>query len=431
MNIISFVKDESVNLKINEVVTSKLDIGIVTVRFVEDCLGLFEILDDIAAIIFDEHFSEAVIEMVKSNELGVDLLYIGTETLSDGEFNLHCFKDVESILPFISSNISHPKSRFNVIDDKELYYPIISSTLIKMAKTPVDIYMRLKKDDYFHYIKFINKGDELEQGQIEKLESIPRVFVKRGDKAAFFDDMNKVLLALLRKTSNPKTAQTENDVRLEIFNQLISIGLSEKSTEIATATIENVTESLSKGLLKEIKSVYSSDAPDNYRKSFLASILCVSIAKKLSWVTPSNVEALVLVSFFNDRLLTRDSMHFVEPGNSLDISDYTIDEKELFLNHARLTADWMAKQKSMPPEAERIVRQHHGSVNGVGLETNLSAQITKLTMLFIVAEEFAMEILVNHDQKLNVKTCLKNMNARYNNHNVKQIIEALFLALKN
>lgn len=431
MNIITFVDNENLCSSIDEAITSKLDIGIVAVHSIEDCLGIFDILDDIAAIIFDDHYAKAVIDAAKKNKFVLDFIYIGNEEMSDDELNLHCFKSIENIPSFIRSNISHPKSRFNVIDDSELYYPIISKTLMKMMKTPVDIYLRIKKGEYFHYIKFINKNDELDETELKKLSTISRVFVKREDKSIFFQDMNKVLLELLHKKPIEQTVQTENEIRLEVFNQLISIGLSENSTKLANATIENITESLNKGLLKELNSVYTSDAPTNYRKSFLTSMLCVSISKKMKWVTPSNIDVLVLVSFFNDRLLVRDSMHFVDPEFGLDVTDYTDEEKKTFLNHARLTADWAARQKSMPAEAERIIRQHHGSVTGVGQETQLNPQITKLTIIFIVAEEFAMLILRKSDKKLNVKSCLNDINERYNNKNVKETIEALFLALKS
>lgn len=402
-----------------------------TVHSTEDCLGLLGILDDIAAIIFDASFSESVIDLGKKHKWDLDLLYFGNEILSDRELNLHCFKTVESIPAFIKSNTSFPKSRFNIIDEKELYYPVISSTLIKMMKTPVEIYLRVRKADYYHYIKFIRKDVELEQEQIEKLEQVSHVFIKREDKEFFFEEMNKVFLALLKNTDKPKSGQTKNEIRIEVFNQLISVGLSEKSTKIASITIDSVTKSLSNGLLKEMKSIYSSDTPANYRKSFITLVLCISIAKKLSWVTPSNVKSLVLVSFFNDRLLIKDSMQFIIPGRSLEISDYTDDEKFMFLNHARLTADWAAKQKSMPPEVVRIIRQHHGSVQGIGSETVLNSQITKLAILFIVAEEFAMEILRNNDEKLNVIKSLEGINARYKNKTVKDVIEALFLVLQS
>lgn len=429
MHLVTLIKNDPIRKKVEEDVSSMIDIGIVTVHTINDCIGLFNLLDDIAAIVFDDEFKEEVLVNVKENKIIVDLLYIGKGEVNDSDLNLHSFKEDVNIGHYLKSNTGHAKKLFNLIDEKELYYPILAKTLLRMNFTPSDIYIRMKKKGYFHYVKYLKEDSSLTPKEIKKLEKIAKVFIKKEDKLVFFEKMNKVLLELLRNSVGQKS--TEIDVKEEVFNQLISVGLDEKSVKVAEAAIDNVVNSLSKNLIGEIKKLYTSDAPVNFRKSFMTSIMCMSIAKKLSWVTHDHKEALALCAFFNDRLLIRDSMHFIDSPYGLEVSDYTPAEKKSFLNHAKLTSEWAEKQKSMPSEVSRLIKQHHGSANGVGFETELNSQITKLSMIFMVAEEFSMEILKSKDSKLNVKSALEGINAKYGNAKIKEIIEVLFLALKS
>ena len=243
--------------------------------------------------------------------------------------------------------------------------------------------------------------------------------------------MNNVFIDVLGGSSDPTAiAETEDSVREEIFNELVSVGLTDRQVKVAEAAINNVVGALEKGLLTEIKSIYKSGASFNYRKSYMTSVMCTSIAKNLSWMTEDNKSALIMASFFNDRELIRDSMHYIDSDYGLSVSDYTPKEKVIFLSHAQKAADWIKNQKNISSEVERVVRQHHGSHAGVGFETELNNQITKLTMVFIVAEEFTMDILKSKDGQFDVKTALGRINDKYKNKSIKEIIEVLFSSLK-
>lgn len=429
MHLVILVKDKSLASKIEKDVSANLEVGVVSVHSTDDCMGLFEILPDIEVIVFDDFYKASLLSSIKSKQHIVDLVYIGDKKVADAQLNVHCFSPQENIEEFLKGNMGHPKQLFNLIDDKEHYYPILTTTLKVMKKTPVDLYIRMKKDTYFHYIKYIHGGSEITEAEFKKLDSVKKVFIKKDDKTEFFDQMNAAFVDILggEPASCKKSAES---VREEIFKELISVGLTDRQLKVAEVAIKNVMSSLSKGLLSEIKSVYSSDASFNYRKSYMTSIMCTSISKNLSWITEDNKCALVLASFFNDRELIRDSMHYIDSEYGLEVSDYTADEKKSFLSHAQKSADWVKQQKNIPQEVERIVRQHHGSIVGVGFEEELNAQITKLTMVFMVAEAFSLDILKSKDGKFDVKSSLEKINEKYKNKGITDIIQVLFKTLK-
>jgi hypothetical protein len=425
------MKDKEMATKMEADISAIIDIGVVSVHSTEDCMGLFEILPDIEIIVFDNFYKASIVNSIKKKERIVDLVFIGETKFSDPVLNVHSFLPNENIGEFLKGNMGHANQRYNIIDDKELYYPIITTTLKLMKKTPVDVFLRMKKDSYFHYIKYIHGDSTITDAQLQKLDSIQKVFIKKEDKSQFFEDMNKVFVDVLANNSELTTdAETEDSVREEIFNSLVSVGLTDRQVKVAEATINNVVESLEKGLLSEIKSIYKSGASFSYRKSYMTSVMCTSIAKNLNWVTKDNKSSLIMASFFNDRELLRDSMHYIESDYGLSVSDYTQQEKAIFLSHAQKAADWIKNQKNTSSEVERIVRQHHGSHAGVGFETELNNQITKLSMVFIVAEEFSMDILKSKDGQLDVKTALGRINDKYKNKSIKEIIEVLFSSLK-
>jgi HD-GYP domain-containing protein (c-di-GMP phosphodiesterase class II) len=431
MHLVILTKDKAIATKIEADVSETIDIGVVSVHSTEDCMGLFSILPDIEVIVFDDFYKASIVKEIKNKELVIDLIHVGEGKYSDPDLNIHNFTMEENIGDFLKGNMGHANQRYNTIDDKEHYYPIITSTLKVMKKTPVDIFLRMKKESYFHYIKYIHGESEITDKQFAKLESIEKVFIKKEDKVVFFEDMNNVFISVLGNGGDISDAGgTEESVREEIFNALLSVGLTDRQVKVAEATITNVVDALQKGLLTEIKSIYKSDASLNYRKSYMTSVMCTSIAKNLSWLTEENKSALIMASFFNDRDLVRESMHYIDSSYGLEVSDYTKQEKQVFLSHAQKAADWVKDQKNVSPEVERIVRQHHGSHVGVGFETELTSQITKLSMVFMVAEAFSMDILKSKDGKFDAKTSLEAINDKYKHKHVKEIVEVLFKSLK-
>ncbi len=427
MHLVMLIKDEELRAKAEGDISNLIDIGVVSVHSTEDCLGLFDLIPDIEVIIFDEFFQVSLINSLKKHKKIVDLLFVGKEKITDSLLNIHCFDSSTNIGEYLYGNKAHPNTRFNLIDEKELYYPIISDTLKKMESTPVDVFLRMRKDKYFHYIKFILAGSSIDEKSMEKLNKVEKVFIKNEDKELFFKEMNSLFVKLLG--SNPQNYEV--NVKEEIFNQLISVGLSENPTKVAEATINNVVDSLKGGALSEIKKIMKSEASMNFRKSFMTSIISTSLAKELSWITHENKSSLVLSAFFNDRMLVRDSMQFILTEYGVEVSDYAPDEKKIIREHAKLAADWVASQKNIPSEVERIIRQHHGSPSGVGFYEDLNAQITKLTMVFIVAEEFSLALIKHKDGKLNVAGTLEDINKKYKNKMIKGILESLFKVLKS
>ncbi len=431
MNLLILVKDEVLSTKIEEVVSSHTSIGVIKVNSCEDALGLFSLMEDIAAIIFDNSCEEDILAKVKENNIVVDLIYYGPNILTDPELNLHSFSDIEKIAYYLVKNTSDEKKIFNILDEKELYYPVKSSIIITLNVAPVDIYIRMKKDGYYHYIKYLNGDDALEPKQIKKLAEMGQIFIKRAKKDHYFQKMNNFFEKMLKdRQDGAEQTKLDIDVKEEVFNQLITVGLSAESVKVAEATIENVVQSLGKGLVKEIKKIFSADASMNFRKSYLTSILCTSIAEQMDWISEENKNSLILTAFFNDRFLTQDKMHTIDTLGMLELADLNIEEKKLLTYHAQITSDWIQDQPTIPIEVSRLVKQHHGSVDGAGFETKLSPKITNLSMVFIVAEEFAMEILKKKELKIDVKQSLEAINEKYDNPKISKIIKALFLGLK-
>jgi len=74
-----------------------------------------------------------------------------------------------------------------------------------------------------------------------------------------------------------------------------------------------------------------------------------------------------------------------------------------------------------------IIRQHHGSTNGMGFPNNLTTSISPMAIAFIVIEDFATRVLgiLERREKLSFKSILDEMENTYRLPSYLKIVEQL------
>ena len=77
-------------------------------------------------------------------------------------------------------------------------------------------------------------------------------------------------------------------------------------------------------------------------------------------------------------------------------------ENDALLNHAHHAATLVQTFPRLPQGVDIIIKQHHGSTNGVGFPEVLTAAISPLAIFFMVIEDFSSKVLAMEDTPENI-----------------------------
>jgi hypothetical protein len=218
----------------------------------------------------------------------------------------------------------------------------------------------------------------------------------------------------------------------EIFEQLNSVGFSEQSCILAKGTIETVINSVGDGLLGDINKIFKDKESFYFKKSYMSSVIVINLARSLPWISRENINSLSISCFFNDKFLDENDMNYVTSEYELETSQFAGNDKQfrIIQNHALLCSQWISDFEDIPSEVSRIIKQHHGSINGIGFPKQIHPQVTQLSLVFMLAEEFSHRILLSKGGKLNVVSILQEIKDKYQTTKLHEYIDTLKNLLK-
>jgi hypothetical protein len=104
-------------------------------------------------------------------------------------------------------------------------------------------------------------------------------------------------------------------------------------------------------------------------------------------------------------------------------------DKEVVLNHARMSAEIVLGYKKAPLGADLLIKQHHGVTNGVGFAIEYKDDISPLSKVVIIAEAFVNEYLkakeIYGDSGIDAKLIIPTLNEKFRKSSYRKIVETL------
>lgn len=272
--------------------------------------------------------------------------------------------------------------------------------LVHFKQLPFDLYIKLTPKKF---LKRIRALEEIDEASIQnfKTRGIAEIYFNRAHNKEF----SKLLIY---KLINRIEIDYENEIdklksKSEIFitlKELVRIhGLIPNVLRVCESfigdTIRNITDHEDK-LSEHIKCLQKkSEFSFHFRLVELTSYLCAYL---YSAIDPVNyldkIKSIVYASFFCDiGLADEEDIHHLDDTIQNSMMD---DLRNDILTHAWRASKLVFERSSIPREAALVIRQHHGSVEGVGFpEVINSKKLTLLSKCFILSQEFAYQILVN------------------------------------
>ena len=251
----------------------------------------------------------------------------------------------------------------------------------------------------------------------------------------------KVVTNLLKEKVKTVTKKTPREEKLDIVQQGIEtvaqrlfenegateevIELSSKCMTIMMDVIEKVPD------LKDlIRDLTRNKSGFLYSHSIIAGFVSNHILDNIEWGGESHKEKLKFVLFFHDMYLTQVYKNHadLEYEESLVFDDrLSEEEKEIVISHASEAAIAIKNYPKLPLGVDSIIRQHHGTSNGMGFATTYKDDISPLAKVLIIAESFTEQILecLYSGESVDVKEICTMLKEKFPKHTYVKIIKTL------
>jgi hypothetical protein len=310
----------------------------------------------------------------------------------------------------------------------------------QINKFQADIFIQIKKKDEDQYVKRILANDDFDKKLLLKYKQsgLDELYVEKEYRHHFWDALISENITRLKdvfKNSNDFAEEYIIELSNDSYNLsqdlLNSIGLNEQTVKMTQASIKTMTETV-KSMDKMgplLKRLLSNEASYAYKKCHLISMFSVDVLKKLDWFPndkfDESLNTMVFVSFMHDIVLMKEDLLRIHTKIDLYRSEAGDKEKELVKNHANIVATLVNKYPRAPAGADNIIKQHHGTTNGIGFSEVYNSNLSKYTIVLIVLEAFVIRILDFKSEEDSLKSIINHFYEEFTQPSYKKVLDAL------
>src|SRR5690554_269297 len=189
---------------------------------------------------------------------------------------------------------------------------------------------------------------------------------------------------------------TANEMGQKLLqHKLAKIGITEETTELARKNLANMVRSAKSHprMSRLLERLMSNKAGYLYTHSQLLMYVCDHLMNHIDWCNEEQKKTINFVAFFHDIALTSDEQAMIHSEEQLKRSNLGEKEKELVKRHAQIAAELVQRFPQTPMGADAIIRQHHGIAHGVGFSEHYGGNLSPMTIVFILAEDFTDHVI--------------------------------------
>ncbi len=289
--------------------------------------------------------------------------------------------------------------------ETEEYSDVPFHLLKKIDSSICDIYLQISKNGLPHRVKLFHAGENIEQPTVEKYldKGVRNASVKSSDKAQFLNYISNQMYTEMILTPTDNIVGKALDTALILLKD---IGFNSTSTQLIEGVVEAMNAKLSSAKGKDllaIKDLLNSKTSRYFKKAHLVSMLSGKIIQNMDWGTHTHQNLLTFVSIMADISLEQEEMLFLTDKKSLEESSLNEVDKSHVWTHARDAFHMIQAYKDRPLEADLLILEHHGNKNGVGFSEQIGTSLNKLTIIYRICEDFAIELIKLNEMNVDVK----------------------------
>lgn len=315
------------------------------------------------------------------------------------------------------------------------FIPVPLPHFYLMSSVPCDIYIRLeRKSEGDKYVKRIHAGDAFDKEAIKRYElnNLKSFYVEKTHRHLFMDALVGQSLGSIEQDIPLEQMIDKIGDAFAITSDLVrESGINAHSAKFIEGTLNVMDEVI--GHNPRFASLFSQlirlQGDISYRHSYLIMLFGHKVLPHLDWVGKDHakdlIETLFYVSFFHDIFLDSAELVSISSKQELSSASLTDHQKDLILNHANLAATLAQKMPHAPAGIDIIIRQHHGTSNGVGFIENYNASISKLAIAFIVIERFVWRLMNFDKNKDTLISILDSLRDEFTLPSYKHVLETI------
>ncbi len=380
------------------------------------------------ATLGEEKAGQLIADYVLKNSPNIPIIFLGKgEGLPEQFPQVPTGVHLKSLLGYVAKALGITA---NDMASKEVpsYYPIPITALAELDEVSCEIYRR--KDDSAYQLLYPEETT-IDHSELQKLLETgeDKVYIQHIERLKIVNAISEEVIRripLEELDDQEKLAATE--IAVDVLSaKLKKIGITEETVALArkniAAVAKNVKKSSRIGTL--VGKLLENQASFRFKNMQLTTFIATHIMKHIDWGTPEQEEKLAFICFFHDIALTTDTQARVTNKKELRAANLSPKEREVVEKHAQLAAELVHTYPHAPMGSDQIIRQHHGTLNGVGFSDSYGANISPLAIVLILSEKLSHMILNSELRSFNIMEAVKALRIRFTTTRFKKIIDII------
>ncbi len=389
-----------------------LGIDLINRKNAKAVVSLLEILPEIDLIICqyegqNELTASIIQKYIIEHHLDIGLLILGGPGLLDNDFTVTILnpKNWEKVIEYSAKimGITQEIIEKRILPD---YVPVPVNYFLNLITVNCDVFIRIKKTSTdFQFVKRIHNGDAFSREVINryKEQGLDHFYIPKEQRKDFTTFLSNVLVEKLESN------HLEFAEKLEIMGEAYSIAAKEILNLGFTREIVQLTDSIIQSMIKNIEQspemtnllhkIINSQSPLIFQRCHMTSVIASECLKNLDLNTTENILDITFSAFFNDILLVDtpdytkiNSLSETEEANLVEI------DQDLVLKHALKTSILIGQYPNIPNGVEKIIKEHHGMIGGIGFSVNID-HLSTISKVFIISHEFVLNLIKYRENK--------------------------------
>jgi HD-GYP domain-containing protein (c-di-GMP phosphodiesterase class II) len=384
----------------------------------------------VRAVIDGEETAKLLVDYVQKKDLKIPIIEIGPGKEVPG-----CFAHVPNSLQLkilIQSaakalNITAKDMSQKVVPDR-FPIPITYFKVIKRSVCPV--YSQDVDDPNVFHLRF-GKLEEFEESKILALieEGVTHLYVDKLDRLEFVNNVTSELMSLIDGgdlSVDEQISATDKSMEL-LSKKLLTIGVNEETIKLANKNLDTLKKNVKANpkMSKLLERLLANRSSYLFKHTQILTYICMHIIKNIDWGNTEQEEKISFIAFFHDIALESDEQAKIKSTLELKKAQFTPQERSLVERHAQLSAELVSKFPHAPMGADQIIRQHHGTLNGVGFSEHYGNNVSPIAVVFIVAEEFTRIIMARENGPFDRPEMLRELKEEFPTSRFQKVIDLL------
>jgi response regulator RpfG family c-di-GMP phosphodiesterase len=379
----------------------------------------------------EEKSALEIYKYLKGAGRNIPMIVIGREALIEKfSVQLPVYPEIKDVLKNAALALGiTPEDMVKVVVDDYVMTPAYYFLILE--EMVCDVFIKVRTGAGYEHQKKFSKGTRPDTMAIKDLirKGIKNFYVEKSQRLKF---TNQVTVGLLKKISSNALTTSERmnfaSSGMEIIREeFMKDGPpSPEVIELMELSISSVQEAVaqSPSLKKLLEDLLSNKHSWVYQHCQLITFICTLAIDKLKWGGPDQQKLMAFVAFFHDIVFNRDELSKVSSEEQLKQGNFSEKDQELILKHALTCAKMLEKFTRTPMGAETIIKQHHGSIVGIGFPKHYSNNLSPLAILFLLAEELAAMIITHGKSSGLKKDFFLQLRKKYPRSMYQKVIDA-------